>query len=69
MFKKYQTWYNSKSPIMQKVISFGLNWVYWLFFWIAFGIFFFEENRPWYYFLWMATWMAILFDFTAKLKK
>ena len=58
MVKKYNEWYNSKTPLKRLIISFILNWFYWLIAWLIAEQFVFDEKRSWKYHVFHATWMA-----------
>jgi hypothetical protein len=58
MFKKYSNWYRNLTPLKKLLVSFILNWIYWLTAWLIAEKFFFDERRSWRYHAFHATWMA-----------
>lgn len=58
MFKRLMTWYKGLTPVKRLLLSFLLNWIYWLFAWKLAEQFIFEETRSWDYHLFHATWMS-----------
>lgn len=58
MIKKYNKWYNSLTPLKKLIISFILNWFYWLIAWLIAEQFVFDEKRSLKYHVFHATWMA-----------
>ncbi|HZH01120.1 MAG TPA: hypothetical protein VEY32_08560 [Flavisolibacter sp.] len=58
MIKKYNEWYKGLTPLKKLVVSFILNWLYWLIAWLIAEQFFFDEKRSWKYHVFHATWMS-----------
>lgn len=61
MIKKFSNWYQNLTPLKKLSVSFVLNWVYWLIAWMIADHFLFNENHPWKYHVFHATWMASFF--------
>ena len=59
MFKKYINWYKSLSPLKKLIVSFILNWFYWLIGWLIAEQFIFDEKLSWTNHAFHATWMAL----------
>lgn len=58
MIKKYNEWYSGLTPSKKLLVSFVLNWFYWLIAWLIAEQFIFDETRSWKYHVFHATWMA-----------
>ncbi len=58
MIKRYNNWYKSLTPLKKLIVSFILNWIYWLIAWLIAEQFVFDENRSWKYHVFHATWMS-----------
>ena len=58
MIKKYKDWYYSLTPFKRLVVSFIVNWFYWLIVWLIADQFFFEEKHTLKNHLFHATWMS-----------
>jgi uncharacterized membrane protein YkgB len=64
LIKKYSKWFSELSPLQKWVVSYMLNWFFWLFAWLIAEKFVFEETRSWKYLIFHATWMAFIFTFS-----
>ena len=59
MIRKYNEWYKRLTPFKKLMISFILNWMYWLLAWLVAEQFVFDEKHSWKYRVFHATWMAL----------
>jgi len=64
LIKKYSKWFSELSPLQKWVVSYILNWFFWLFAWLIAEKFVFDETRSWKYPIFNATWMAFFFTFS-----
>jgi len=44
MFKQYELWHSQLNPLKQFLVSFALNWIYWLVAWVILDKYFIHEN-------------------------
>lgn len=58
MIEKYNNWYKRLTPLKRLIVSFILNWFYWLIAWLIVEQFLFDEKRSWKYLVFHATWMS-----------
>ena len=58
MIKKYIELYKGLTPLKKLVVSFILNWFYWLIVWLIAEHFVFGEQRSWKYHVFHATWLS-----------
>ena len=59
MIKSCTNWYRNLTALKRIVVSFILNWLYWLTAWLIAEYFVFDEQRSWKYHVFHATWMSI----------
>jgi hypothetical protein len=69
MFKKYNNWYRSLTPLKQLIVSFTLNWFLWLIVFLIGEMILFDEQRSWGYRLFYATWMSFFMTIPSNWKK
>lgn len=58
MIKKYNQWFDRLTSFQKLLVSFSLNWIFWLIAWLLAEQFIFEEYRSWNYHIFHATWMS-----------
>lgn len=58
MFAQLSLWYKSLSSLKQFMLSFFLNWIFWLAAWLVGERIFFDEQMSWAYHIFHATWMT-----------
>jgi hypothetical protein len=64
LIKKYSKWFSELSPLQKWVVSYILNWFFWLFAWLIAEQLFFDETLSWRYHIFHATWMAFFITFS-----
>lgn len=58
MIKKYNQWFDQLTSLQKLVVSYSLNWIFWLIAWLLAEQFIFDEKRSWSYHIFHATWMS-----------
>lgn len=69
MFEKHYDNYKRLSPLKKLIVSYIINWIFWLLAWLILGQFILNDKQSYGYHLFHATWMSFFTTITFNWKE